>query len=67
MNNLAIRQGEPQAGGSSCSVSVKDNSFKYVGGLTKGGKEDVTRWRGPCKMASYTSFKPRIDDSSCVD
>lgn len=41
MNNLAIRQGEQRAGGSSCSVSVKDNSLKYVGGLMKGGKEDA--------------------------
>lgn len=42
INNLAMRQGEQRAGGSSCSVSVKDNSLlKYVGGLMKGGGRGV--------------------------
>lgn len=38
MNNLALRWGEQRAGGSSCSVSVKGSSLKYVGGLMKGGE-----------------------------
>lgn len=38
INKLALRWGEQRAGGSSCSVSVKGSSLKYVGGLMKGGE-----------------------------
>lgn len=45
MNNLALRWGEQRAGGSSCSVSVKGSSLKYVGGLMKGERGcDMMAW-----------------------
>lgn len=46
----------------------KGQQFKVCWRLDEGGRGDAIWWHGPCKMAdSYTSFKPRIDDSSSVD